>query len=240
MIQLSEHFSYIKLMRFTIPTIAMMIFTSIYGVVDGLFVSNIVGSESFAGVNLIIAGTYDARLCRIYGGNGRQCPCVKNDWRGQQKARQPLLFNAHLLFADCRHCAFNPRKCVYQTNFRTPRSKRRNGRYLLHIRQNSPLFIAVFYAAKLLSELSCSCRKTRNGTLCFRYCRSFKYGARLSVYICFPTWRIWRCACNSNQRICGCGYTAHLLYPQKQLAAKAHKNQARTKTDFAHLLERFV
>ncbi|RGM17406.1 MATE family efflux transporter [Eubacterium sp. OM08-24] len=54
MIQLSEHFSYIKLMRFTIPTIAMMIFTSIYGVVDGLFVSNIVGSESFAGVNLIM------------------------------------------------------------------------------------------------------------------------------------------------------------------------------------------
>lgn len=54
MIQLSEHFSYIKLMRFTIPTIAMMIFTSIYGVVDGLFVSNIVGSEAFAGVNLII------------------------------------------------------------------------------------------------------------------------------------------------------------------------------------------
>lgn len=54
MIQLSEHFSYIKLMRFTIPTIAMMIFTSIYGVVDGLFVSNIVGSEAFAGVNLIM------------------------------------------------------------------------------------------------------------------------------------------------------------------------------------------
>ena len=41
-------------MRFTIPTIAMMIFTSIYGVVDGLFVSNIVGSEAFAGVNLIM------------------------------------------------------------------------------------------------------------------------------------------------------------------------------------------
>lgn len=54
MIQLSEHFSYIKLMRFTIPTIAMMIFTSIYGVVDGLFVSNIVGSKAFAGVNLIM------------------------------------------------------------------------------------------------------------------------------------------------------------------------------------------
>ena len=54
MIQLLEHFTYKKLIRFTIPTVAMMIFTSIYGVVDGLFVSNIVGSEAFAGVNLIM------------------------------------------------------------------------------------------------------------------------------------------------------------------------------------------
>ena len=53
-IQLSEHFTYKKLIRFTIPTIIMMIFTSIYGVVDGLFVSNVVGSNAFASVNLII------------------------------------------------------------------------------------------------------------------------------------------------------------------------------------------
>ena len=53
-IQLSEHFSYQKLIRFTIPTIVMMIFTSIYGVVDGIFVSNCVGSEAFAAVNLIM------------------------------------------------------------------------------------------------------------------------------------------------------------------------------------------
>lgn len=54
MIQLLEHFTYKKLIRFTIPTVAMMIFTSVYGVVDGLFVSNVAGSESFAGVNLIM------------------------------------------------------------------------------------------------------------------------------------------------------------------------------------------
>ena len=52
-IQLSEHFTYRKLIKFTIPTIIMMIVTSIYGVVDGLFISNCVGSEAFAGVNLI-------------------------------------------------------------------------------------------------------------------------------------------------------------------------------------------
>lgn len=53
-IQLSEHFSYKKLIQFTIPTIMMMIFTSIYGVVDGIFISNCVGSDAFAAVNLIM------------------------------------------------------------------------------------------------------------------------------------------------------------------------------------------
>lgn len=52
-IQISESFNYRKLIRFTMPTITMMIFTSIYGVVDGIFVSNCVGSDSFAAVNLI-------------------------------------------------------------------------------------------------------------------------------------------------------------------------------------------
>lgn len=53
-IQLSEHFNYQKLIKFTLPTIIIMIFTSIYGVVDGLFVSNVVGDSAFASVNLIM------------------------------------------------------------------------------------------------------------------------------------------------------------------------------------------
>ena len=53
-IQLSDHFTYGKLIRFTIPSIAMMIFTSIYGVVDGFFVSNFAGKTPFSAVNLIM------------------------------------------------------------------------------------------------------------------------------------------------------------------------------------------
>lgn len=56
-ISLSEHFNYKKLFRFTMPSIAMMIFTSIYGVVDGLFVSNIVGETAFTAVNFIMPVT---------------------------------------------------------------------------------------------------------------------------------------------------------------------------------------
>lgn len=53
-IQLSDHFDTKKLLRFTLPSIAMMIFTSIYGVVDGFFVSNYTGKIPFAAVNLIM------------------------------------------------------------------------------------------------------------------------------------------------------------------------------------------
>ena len=52
-ISLSEHFNYRKLLRFTFPSVIMMIFTSIYGVVDGLCVSNFVGKTPFAAINLI-------------------------------------------------------------------------------------------------------------------------------------------------------------------------------------------
>lgn len=53
-IQLSDHFTYKKIVRFCFPSIIMMVFTSIYGVVDGLFVSNFVGKTPFAAINLIM------------------------------------------------------------------------------------------------------------------------------------------------------------------------------------------
>ena len=53
-IQISDHFTVGKLLRFVFPSIIMMIFTSIYGVVDGFFVSNYVGKTPFAAVNLIM------------------------------------------------------------------------------------------------------------------------------------------------------------------------------------------
>lgn len=52
-IQLSDHFTYKKLLKFVFPSIVMMIFTSIYSVVDGLFVSNFVGKTALAAINII-------------------------------------------------------------------------------------------------------------------------------------------------------------------------------------------
>ena len=63
-IQLSDHFTYKMLLRFVLPSIIMMVFTSIYGVVDGLFVSNFVGKTPFAAVNLVMP------FIMIFGGIG--------------------------------------------------------------------------------------------------------------------------------------------------------------------------
>lgn len=63
-IKLSDHFTYGKLIRFVIPSVCMMIFTSIYSVVDGFFVSNFVGKTPFAAVNLIMP------LLMIFGAIG--------------------------------------------------------------------------------------------------------------------------------------------------------------------------
>lgn len=54
MIQLSDHFNYKRLIKFTLPSVIMLVFTSIYGVVDGFFVSNFVGKTPFAAVNFIM------------------------------------------------------------------------------------------------------------------------------------------------------------------------------------------
>lgn len=53
-IKLSDHFTYKRLLRFVLPSVIMMVFTSVYGIVDGVFVSNFVGKTSFAAVNLIM------------------------------------------------------------------------------------------------------------------------------------------------------------------------------------------
>lgn len=53
-IQLSDHFTCKRLLKFVLPSVVMMIFTSIYCVIDGLFVSNFVGKTPFAAVNFIM------------------------------------------------------------------------------------------------------------------------------------------------------------------------------------------
>ncbi len=84
-IQLSDHFTYRRLFRFTLPSIAMMIFTSIYGVVDGFFVSNFAGKTPFAAVNLIMPFLMIVATVGFMFGTGGTAIVAKTFGEGNKK-----------------------------------------------------------------------------------------------------------------------------------------------------------
>lgn len=84
-IQLSDHFNYQRLLRFTMPSIIMMIFTSIYGVVDGIFVSNYAGKEPFTALNLIMPYLMVFGTLGFMVGTGGTALIAKNLGMGDKK-----------------------------------------------------------------------------------------------------------------------------------------------------------
>ncbi len=78
-IQLSDHFTMSRLVRFAFPSMVMMVFTSIYTVVDGLFVANYVGSVALASLEYYYALVLGDWCVWLYVGCGRQCRGCKND-----------------------------------------------------------------------------------------------------------------------------------------------------------------
>lgn len=97
-IQLSNHFTYRRLIRFVIPSVAMMILTSIYGVVDGLFVSNFVGKTPFAAVNLVIPFTMILGAFGFMLGTGGTALVAKTLGEGRQEEANRI-FSMLIYFA---------------------------------------------------------------------------------------------------------------------------------------------
>ena len=95
-IQLSEHFTYGKLLRFTFPSIIMMIFTSIYSVVDGIFVSNFAGKTPFAAINLIMPLLIVSGAPGFMVGTGGSAIVAKTLGQGR-----PDRANRHFSFLVC-------------------------------------------------------------------------------------------------------------------------------------------
>lgn len=88
-IQLSDHFNYRKLLRFTLPSIIMLVFTSVYGVVDGFFVSNFVGKTPFTAVNFIMPFLMILGSCGFMFGTGGGALIAKTMGEGNiNRARQ--------------------------------------------------------------------------------------------------------------------------------------------------------
>ncbi len=97
-IQLSEHFSYKKLLRFTLPSIVMMVFTSIYGVVDGFFVSNYAGKTQFAAVNLIMPFLMILGTIGFMFGTGGSALVSKTMGEGKKEKAQQIF--SQLIYAS--------------------------------------------------------------------------------------------------------------------------------------------
>lgn len=89
-IQLSDHFNYRKLLRFTLPSIIMLVFTSIYGVVDGFFVSNFVGKTPFTAVNFIMPFLMILGSCGFMFGTGGGALIAKTMGEGNIKKAKHL------------------------------------------------------------------------------------------------------------------------------------------------------
>lgn len=87
-IQLSDHFTYSRLIRFTLPSVIMMIVTSVYSVVDGLFVSNFVGDNALAAVNIIYPLTMIVGAFGFMMGNGGSAQVAKTMGEGEKEKAQ--------------------------------------------------------------------------------------------------------------------------------------------------------
>lgn len=99
-IQLSDHFTYGKLIRFTLPSIAMMIFTSVYGVVDGFFVSNFAGKTPFSAVNLIMPFLMILATVGLMFGTGGTAIVAKTFGEGnKEKANRYFSLFVYVSFA---------------------------------------------------------------------------------------------------------------------------------------------
>lgn len=90
MIQLSSHFNYRRLLYFTFPSVIMMVFTSIYGVVDGFFVSNFAGKTSFAAINFIMPVLLILGCIGFMLGTGGSALIAKTMGEGKAKKAQEI------------------------------------------------------------------------------------------------------------------------------------------------------
>ncbi len=89
-IKLSDHFTYKKLLRFTVPSIVMLICTSMYGVIDGIFVSNYIGKMSLAAINFIMPVLYIFAMFGYMFGAGGSALVSKTLGEGNRKRANGL------------------------------------------------------------------------------------------------------------------------------------------------------
>ena len=238
-IQLSEHFTYNKLLRFVFPSIVMMIFTSIYSVVDGLFVSNFVGKTALASINLIFPFLMGLSALGFMIGTGGSAIVAKTLGEGDPKRAQFLFFHACLCDSHRRHHsgiarhAFGPVRCFIS------RCRRRTSLQLHFVWPHQFYFHACLYAAKCIPEFLCDCGKTKAWTGCHHYRRCHQYDSGSAI--CRHPWlRSGGCRrCNRLRRDDWRTFSYILFFQKKQQSAPSWENTVQRPYSHADLRQRF-
>ena len=172
--KLAQHFTYGKLLKFVFPSVVMMIFTSIYSVVDGLFVSNFVGKTAFASINLIMPFIMGLTALGFMMGTGGSAIVAKTLGEGKpEKANEYFSLIVYttiiggLILSILGMFLVRPVSILLGAE----------GGKLCSLRTYYFYFFDSFYASKCFPKLFCNCHKTQIRTCSYCVCRRNKYGS---------------------------------------------------------------
>ena len=195
-IQLSEHFTYNKLLRFVFPSIVMMIFTSIYSVVDGLFVSNFAGKTALASINLVFPVLMGLSALGFMIGTGGSAIVAKTLGEGEkEKANEYFSMLVYVTAIGGILLSMLGALMIPEI----ARILGAKGELL----DNCILYarISCIYAAECIPELLCDSRKTKTWTFCHRRCRCNKHCSGFHFCRCTRSWYNRCCCCDRMWRI---------------------------------------
>lgn len=165
-IKLSDHFTAGRLFRFVLPSVAMMVFISIYGVVDGFFVSNFAGKTSFASINLIMPFVMILGGVGFMVGTGGTALVSQKLGEGDEKTAKRyftmMIMLTVILGAVLTTFGLNRKRCGVL------RRNSRNAGRLCALRQNSNILYNGFYAPERIPELF-YCRREAEARTYFNY-----------------------------------------------------------------------
>ena len=154
-IQLSDHFTYKKLLRFTLPTVLMLVCTSMYSVVDGFFVSNFVGKTSFAAVNLIFPVSMGVAALGFMLGTGGSAVVAKTIGEGKKRTGESIFFHGHLCGYSAKHDIFSDLRSLYATDRTYAWGRGYTASRLYYLRESTFCSGDRIYSSEYVPELFC-------------------------------------------------------------------------------------
>lgn len=223
-IELSEHFTYRKLLRFTFPSMVMMVLTSVYGVVDGFFISNFIGAEPFAAVNIIMPFLMIFGAVGFMIGTGGSALVAFTLGTGDKKKANEifsllvyLLIGLGILFTVIGEIFVEPISRLLGADAAMLPYCVTYGRILMFA-------LIPFMLQRCISEFSCHSRASAAGTLYDIGFRSIQHYSGCPVYCSFPMGCCRSRISNGNQPDGWWYCTAGIFYRFQKKQTSSGKN----------------